>query len=57
MNSKARAPQTKEEWEKRQSYIRREIDPESGRIRLFIISLFCSMPYIKHSFLFANVKY
>lgn len=33
MNSKARAPQTREEWEKRQNYIRKVLDPESGRYR------------------------
>ncbi|XP_028169104.1 ADP-ribosylation factor-like protein 6-interacting protein 4 [Ostrinia nubilalis] len=32
--SKAMAPMTKEEWEKRQSVIRRVLDEESGRYRL-----------------------
>lgn len=33
MNSKACAPQTKEEYDAKQSIIRRVKDPESGRIR------------------------
>lgn len=37
MNNKARAPQTKEEWEKRQSYIRKVHDPETGRCRLVFL--------------------
>lgn len=32
--SKAMAPMTKEEWEKRQSVVRRVLDEESGRYRL-----------------------
>ncbi|XP_026333513.1 ADP-ribosylation factor-like protein 6-interacting protein 4 [Hyposmocoma kahamanoa] len=32
--SKAMAPMTKEEWEKRQSIVRRVLDEESGRYRL-----------------------
>jgi len=34
MNSKSHAPETPEEYEKRQSQIRREKDPVTGRIRL-----------------------
>jgi len=34
MNTKARAPQTKEDYDKIQSNIRRVVDPESGRTRL-----------------------
>jgi len=34
MNTKARAPQTKEDYDKKQSHIRRVVDPESGRTRL-----------------------
>lgn len=34
MNSKHGAPETKEEYEKRQSVIRRVVDPETGRTRL-----------------------
>lgn len=32
--SKAMAPMTKEEWEKRQSVVRKVLDEESGRYRL-----------------------
>lgn len=32
--SKAMAPMTKEEWEKKQSVVRRVLDEESGRYRL-----------------------
>lgn len=34
MDNKHKAPETKEEYEKRQSVIRRVVDPESGRTRL-----------------------
>ncbi|XP_037025964.1 ADP-ribosylation factor-like protein 6-interacting protein 4 [Bradysia coprophila] len=34
MNTKARAPQTKEDYDKIQSNIRRVVDPETGRTRL-----------------------
>lgn len=34
MNNKARAPETKEEWDRKQTIIRRVKDPESGRYRL-----------------------
>ncbi|XP_053679430.1 ADP-ribosylation factor-like protein 6-interacting protein 4 [Anopheles nili] len=34
MNRKARAPETREEYEARQSIIRRVVDPETGRTRL-----------------------
>lgn len=32
--SKAMAPMTKEEWEKRQSVVRKVLDEETGRYRL-----------------------
>lgn len=43
--SKAMAPMTKEEWEKRQSVVRRVLDEETGRYRLsyhsyYIVSMF-----------------
>lgn len=34
MDNKAKAPETKEEYEKRQSIIRRVIDPDTGRSRM-----------------------
>lgn len=34
MDNKQKAPETKEEYEKRQSIIRRVVDPETGRTRL-----------------------
>ncbi|XP_022215248.2 ADP-ribosylation factor-like protein 6-interacting protein 4 [Drosophila obscura] len=34
MNSKSHAPETPEEYQRRQSQIRREVDPVTGRIRL-----------------------
>ena len=34
MDNKHKAPETKEEYEKRQSIIRRVVDEETGRIRL-----------------------
>ncbi|XP_034484746.1 ADP-ribosylation factor-like protein 6-interacting protein 4 isoform X2 [Drosophila innubila] len=34
MNSKSHAPETPEEYQRRQSQIRREIDPVTGRTRL-----------------------
>lgn len=34
MENKHKAPETKEEYEKRQSVIRKVVDPETGRIRL-----------------------
>ena len=34
MNSKSHAPETPAEYEKRQSQIRREVDPVTGRSRL-----------------------
>lgn len=37
--SKAMAPMTKEEWEKRQSVVRKVLDEESGRYRLFYQSI------------------
>lgn len=39
--SKAMAPMTKEEWEKRQSVVRRVQDEETGRYRLFYLSKIC----------------
>lgn len=44
--SKAMAPMTKEEWDKRQSVVRRVLDEDSGRYRLsyyseFVISILC----------------
>lgn len=36
--SKAMAPMTKEEWEKRQSVVRKVLDEESGRYRLSYLS-------------------
>lgn len=38
--SKAMAPMTKEEWEKKQSVVRKVLDEESGRYRLFYHSVF-----------------
>lgn len=38
--SKAMAPMTKEEWEKKQSVVRRVLDEETGRYRLFYLSIF-----------------
>ncbi|KAL4716266.1 hypothetical protein ACJJTC_014746 [Scirpophaga incertulas] len=54
--SKAMAPMTKEEWDKRQSIIRKVLDEESGRYRLLYPSLFkllldffsCKMLIIKN---------
>ena len=34
MNSKSHAPETPQEYEKRQSQMRREVDPVTGRTRL-----------------------
>lgn len=34
MNSKSHAPETPEEYQRRQSQIRREVDPVTGRTRL-----------------------
>ncbi|KAI8044974.1 ADP-ribosylation factor-like protein 6-interacting protein 4 [Drosophila gunungcola] len=34
MNSKSHAPETPEEYQRRQSQIRREVDPVTGRVRL-----------------------
>lgn len=34
MNSKSHAPETPDEYQKRQSRIRREVDPSTGRVRL-----------------------
>ncbi|XP_073818590.1 ADP-ribosylation factor-like protein 6-interacting protein 4 [Musca autumnalis] len=34
MNSKSHAPETPEEYQKRQNRIRREVDPRTGRVRL-----------------------
>lgn len=34
MDNKHKAPETREEYEKRQSIIRRVVDPETGRTRL-----------------------
>ena len=34
MNRKAMAPETREEYEARQSILRRVVDPETGRTRL-----------------------
>ncbi|XP_013111820.2 ADP-ribosylation factor-like protein 6-interacting protein 4 [Stomoxys calcitrans] len=34
MNNKSHAPETPEEYQKRQSRIRREVDPSTGRTRL-----------------------
>lgn len=34
MNRKARAPETREEYEARQAIVRRVVDPETGRSRL-----------------------
>ncbi|XP_061396898.1 ADP-ribosylation factor-like protein 6-interacting protein 4 [Musca vetustissima] len=34
MNSKSHAPETPEEYQKRQNRIRREVDPSTGRVRL-----------------------
>lgn len=36
--SKAMAPMTKEEWEQRQSVVRRVMDEETGRYRLSYLS-------------------
>lgn len=36
--SKAMAPMTKEEWEQRQSVVKRVIDEETGRYRLSYLS-------------------
>lgn len=34
MNSKSHAPETPEEFQRRQNQMRREVDPVTGRIRL-----------------------
>ncbi|XP_016952811.1 ADP-ribosylation factor-like protein 6-interacting protein 4 [Drosophila biarmipes] len=34
MNSKSHAPETPEEYQRRQSQIRREVDPVTGRVRI-----------------------
>lgn len=36
--AKAMAPMTKEEWEKKQNVVRRVLDEETGRYRLFYLS-------------------
>lgn len=37
--SKAMAPMTKEEWEKKQSVVRKVLDEETGRYRLSYLSV------------------
>lgn len=38
--NRAKCPETKEQWEHRQSHIKRVVDPETGRTRYFHYDFF-----------------
>lgn len=58
--NRAKCPETKEQWEHRQSQIRRVVDPETGRIRsvFFFFSLvWCNLFQVLSVFIKKNVFY